>query len=143
MDMDSFISMAFEQYPDEMATILTSNEIFSCPEDLERRLASFRGTSNEILANDTSNEMTFEDACTLDKLHDDYLSAKERLSALPTEIPADTAKILRLGKFADPQERDGALRTQALIRQCADLLARRPKTIDDYRSWLAVADTLH
>ena len=140
--MDSFISMAFEQYPDEMATILTSNEIFSCPEDLERRIASLRGTS-ETLANDTSNEMTFEDACTLDKLHDDYLSEKERLSALPTEISADTAIILRLGKFADPQERDGALRTQALIRQCADLLARRPKTIDDYRSWLAVADTLH
>ena len=140
--MDSFISMAFEQYPDEMATILTSNEIFSCPEDLERRIASLRGTS-ETLANDTSNEMSFEDACTLDKLHDDYLSEKERLSALPTEISADTAIILRLGKFADPQERDGALRTQALIRQCADLLARRPKTIDDYRSWLAVADTLH
>jgi hypothetical protein len=127
--MDSFVSLAFEQYPDEMAVILSTNEVFSTPEELMKRI---HGLSQPA-------EMSFDEACTLDKLHDDYVTAKQKLADVPTEIPEDVLRILRLGKFANASEREYAQRVHTKILRARDLLAEVPKTVAEYTSWLTRA----
>jgi hypothetical protein len=133
--MESFVSLAFEQYPEEMGKILMSNESFSTPEALLKRIEELSGGNNRH----DGHEMSFDDACTLDKLHDEYTATRDKLM---TTVPDDVSRILRLGKFASPDEKERALRVQSIVLTSRELLSRVPKTIEDYTSWLAEAAKL-